>query len=191
MPIETPFPVAIRDAHETDLPTIQRIYAHHVTHGFGSFEEVPPDHTDFVRRFAAHSASGLPYLVAETGGSVCGYAYAAPFRPRAAYRHTVEDSVYVDPAMTGRGVGRTLLRALVDRCSARGYRRMVAVIGDSGNHASISLHAALGFEQAGLLNAVGFKRGRWLDIVIMQRALGQSHDAVAVGGHGESMQPSS
>ena len=189
MSIETSSPVAIRDAHEADLPTIQRIYAHHVIHGFGSFEEVPPDRTDFVRRFAEHCAGGLPYLVAEAAGSVCGYAYAAPFRPRTAYRHTLEDSVYVDPAMTGRGVGRALLRGLIDLCTARGYRQMVAVIGDSGNHASIGLHAALGFERAGLLNAVGFKHGRWLDIVMMQRALQADCDVVPVLGRGEDIQP--
>jgi phosphinothricin acetyltransferase len=172
MPLETPLPLVIRDACEADLADIQRIYAHHVTHGFGSFEEVPPDFTDIAARFAAHRAGGFPYLAAEAEGRVCGYAYAAPFRPRSAYRHTLEDSVYVDPATTGRGVGRALLQGLIDLCTDRGYRQMVAVIGDSGNHASIGLHAALGFERAGSLHAVGFKHGRWVDVVMMQRALG-------------------
>jgi phosphinothricin acetyltransferase len=178
MPFETPRPMIVRDAHEADLPAIRRIYAHHVAHGFGSFEEVPPDEIDIARRFAAHRAAGLPYLAAEAAGSVCGYAYAAPFRPRSAYRHTLEDSVYVDPAMTGRGIGRALLQRLIDLCTDRGYRQMVAVIGDSLNHASIGLHAALGFERAGTLRAVGFKHGRWVDVVMMQRGLGEAAETL-------------
>lgn len=181
MPLETPLPVVIRDARDADLDAVQRIYAHHVTHGFGSFEEEPPDPTDIARRFAAHRAGGFPYLVAEAAGSVCGYAYAAPFRPRSAYRHTLEDSVYVDPGMIGRGVGRALLERLVGLCTERGYRQMVAFIGDSDNRASINLHAALGFVHTGKLASVGFKRGRWVDVVIMQRALGQGSTVLPAG----------
>lgn len=165
-------PIIVRDATAEDLPAIQRIYAHHVLHGYASFEEVPPEAEEMARRFADVRSRGLPYLAAELGGTVRGYAYAGPFRPRSAYRHTVEDSVYVDHALTGRGLGRALLRALIARCSALGYRQMIAVIGRHGESRSVRAHAALGFLQSGELKSVGFKHGRWVDIVIMQRALG-------------------
>ncbi len=164
--------LAIRDVREDDLATVQQIYAHHVRHGLGSFEEEPPRLEEIRRRRSEVSARGLPYLVAEEDGRVCGYAYAGPFRPRSAYRHTLEDSVYVDPDSAGRGIGRALLSTLIERCTGLGYRQLVAVIGDSGNAKSIGLHAALGFERVGVLPAVGLKHGRWVDIVIMQRALG-------------------
>ncbi len=189
---EAPAPgIVIRDSRDGDLPAIQAIYAHHVETGFGSFEETPPDVPELARRRADHLARGLPYLVAElagpagaagradaerpadTGGRVVGYAYAAPFRPRSAYRFTVEDSIYVDPAAARRGIGRRLLAELIRRCTALGCRQMVAVIGDSRNASSIRLHEALGFAHAGRFRAVGRKHGRWLDIVMMQLTLGE------------------
>lgn len=167
-------PVAIRDARDSDMAAVQAIYAHHVRHGLASFEEEPPDLAEIARRFAALGAAGLPYLVAETpGGAIDGYAYAGPYRPRPAYRYSVEDSVYIAPGRDGRGTGRALLEALVRRCTALGYRQMIAVIGDSGNLASIRIHERCGFARVGDLPSVGFKFGRWVDCVIMQRALGE------------------
>jgi L-amino acid N-acyltransferase YncA len=163
--------VQIRPATESDIEAIQRIYAHHVLNGSGSFEERPPDAVEMAARREAVIACDLPYLVAETRLGVQGFAYAAPFRPRSAYRFTVEDSLYVDPGAVGLGIGRLLLGDLVARCTAQGYRQMVAVIGDSANHQSIGLHRALGFRHAGTLTSVGRKFDRWLDVVFMQRAL--------------------
>ncbi|MFN4088866.1 MAG: GNAT family N-acetyltransferase [Alphaproteobacteria bacterium] len=154
------------------MSTIQVIYAHHVLHGLGSFEEVPPDVDEMLRRRADILGRGLPYLVAELDGAIAGYAYAGSYRPRPAYRYTVENSVYVAPGKAGQGVGRALLADLVAQCAATGARQMIAVIGDSGNAGSIALHASQGFAYCGLLRAVGFKHGRWVDSVIMQRALG-------------------
>lgn len=140
-------------------------------HGFGTFEEVPPSAADMdARRRAVHD-QGLPYLVAELDGRVSGFAYAAPFRPRAAYRYTLEDSVYIAPDAKGRGVGRAVLGAVIAECERLGVRQLVAVIGDSQNAGSIGLHRALGFEQAGIHKSVGFKHGRWVDIVMVQKAL--------------------
>jgi phosphinothricin acetyltransferase len=173
--------IAVREVRQSDLPAIQRIYAHHVLHGLGSFEEQPPDADALLARFTALWDRGLPALVAECRGEVRGYAYAGPFRPRSAYRHTVEDSVYVDPVVARCGVGRALLGALVARCTVLGFRQMVAVIGDSGNTASIRLHTALGFRHAGVINGVGFKRGRWVDVVLMQRALGEGDGSLPTG----------
>jgi L-amino acid N-acyltransferase YncA len=163
---------AIRKSRDGDMADIQAIYAHHVAHGFGSFEEVAPDVAELTRRRADFIARGLPYLVAEIDGRIVGYAYASPFRPRSAYRFTVENSIYVDPVATRRGVGRSLLAALIAECTALGFRQMVAVIGDSQNASSIRLHAALGFRHAGRLTSVGRKKGRWLDCVMMQLTLG-------------------
>jgi phosphinothricin acetyltransferase len=165
--------VVIRPSREADMPAIQRIYAHHVMHGFGSFEEEPPDLAELMRRRADYLSRRLPYLVAELDGRIVGYAYAGPYRARSAYRYTVENSIYVDPAQTGRGIGRTLLGELIAQCTALGYRQMIAVIGDSGNTGSIKLHEALGFTLAGNLRSVGRKRGRWLDSVMMQLSLGE------------------
>lgn len=162
----------IRDSLPDDLDRIQAIYAHHVLGGFASFEETAPTADELARRRADVLERGFPYLVAEMDGRVAGYAYAGPYRLRSAYRYTVEDSIYVDPACTGAGIGRALLAELVGRCTAAGCRQMVAVIGDSGNAASIGLHRALGFAPAGVLTSVGFKFGRWVDSVLMQRALG-------------------
>lgn len=164
---------AIRPAAEADLDAIQRIYAHHVLHGLASFEETPPNVAELTRRWRAIADAGLPYLCAvDGGGALVGYAYAGPYRPRSAYRFTVEDSVYVAPGQAGRGIGRALLRQLIDFCASLGKRQMIAVIGDSGNAASIALHRACGFELTGTFQAIGFKHGRWVDSVLMQRALG-------------------
>lgn len=162
----------IRDSRTSDLDRIQAIYSHHVLRGLASFEEVPPDQAEMGRRREDVLGRGLPYLVAEIEGDVVGYAYAGPYRLRTAYRFTVEDSIYIDPGAVGRGVGRALLATVIDRCTEAGCRQMVAVIGDSGNAASIGLHRHLGFEPAGVLKSIGFKFGRWVDSVLMQRALG-------------------
>jgi len=164
--------VLIRPARDADMPAIQASYAHHVLNGFGSFEEAAPDVAELTRRRAEYLARGLPYLAAEIEGRVVGYAYVSPFRPRSAYRYTVENSIYVDPAVTRRGIGRKLLMALIGQCTALGYRQMVAVIGDSQNASSIRVHESCGFRHAGRLLSVGRKRGRWLDTVLMQLTLG-------------------
>jgi phosphinothricin acetyltransferase len=164
----------IRDAADDDLAAITTIYEHHVRHGLGSFEEEPPPLAEIARRRADVLARGLPYVVASVvGGALLGYAYGAPYRARSAYRFTVEDSIYVAPGHAGRGVGRALLAALVARCTELGYRQMVAVIGDSANAGSIAVHERLGFRRVGLLPAIGFKHGRWVDSVLMQRDLGE------------------
>lgn len=166
----------IRPAHEADLAAVHTIYAHHVLTGLASFEEVPPDLAEMAARRQKVIGRSLPYLVAEAadkaGGVVLGYAYAAPFRDRVAYRYSLEDSVYVAPVAVGRGVGSALLAELIVRCSDLGYRQMVAVIGDSANAPSIGLHAKMGFEMAGRLTSIGFKFGRWVDSVYMRRPLG-------------------
>jgi phosphinothricin acetyltransferase len=163
---------AIRPCRPGDIPSIEAVYAWHVRHGLATFEVEPPDAAELQRRRTSVLALGLPYLVAERGGRVVGYAYASLYRARPAYRHTAEDSIYVAADQTGQGVGRALLGALLPLCAEAGYRQMVAVIGDSGNAASIGLHRAMGFRQVGLLPAVGFKFGRWVDSVLMQRPLG-------------------
>ena len=165
-------PVSIRDATVDDLATIQTIYAYHVNHGLASFEETPPDIGEISHRRTVARDRDLPYLVAEMNGAVRGFAYASPFRARSAYRYTIEDSVYVAPDALGVGIGSALLSVLIERCTERGFRQMVAVIGDSANQASIGLHAKHGFVQTGLMPAVGFKLGRWVDSVRMQRPLG-------------------
>lgn len=155
----------------TDFVAIQAIYGHHVTTGLGSFEEVPPSVAEMRTRWRAVAAAGLPYLVAEVDGAIAGFSYARPYRERAAYRHTVEDSVYVAPEHGRRGVGSQLLGGLIEACEALPLHRMVAVIGDRDNRGSIELHRRHGFEVAGVLGEVGHKFGRWVDIVIMQRPL--------------------
>jgi L-amino acid N-acyltransferase YncA len=167
----------IRASRDEDVAAIAAIYGYHVMHGVASFEDVPPAVEEIARRRAEIVALGLPYLVAEradatNGGRVVGYCYAGLFRPRSAYRFTLEDSIYLDAAEIGRGTGRALLAPLLARCTELGYRQMVAVIGGSDTLPSIRLHEALGFTRVGMLPAVGFKFGRWVDIVLMQRALG-------------------
>jgi len=164
--------IVVRASRPADVQDIQRIYAHHVETGLSSFEEIAPDVDAIVERRLAVLQSGAPYIVAEWGGVVQGFAYAASFRPRSAYRHTVEDSIYVDPQATGKGIGTQLLSTLIEQCTDLGYRQMVAVIGGAQNVASIHLHGRHGFEQVGHLKSTGFKFGAWVDTVIMQRALG-------------------
>ncbi|HEY5106526.1 MAG TPA: GNAT family N-acetyltransferase [Caulobacteraceae bacterium] len=173
----------LRQATNADAAAIADIYGHHVSRGFGAFEEVPPPPPEIARRIAAVTAFGLPHLVAIADGRILGFAYAGPFRPRAAYRFTVEDSVYVAPDAIGGGVGKALLGRIVELCEAVGLRQMVAAIGDSANAASIGLHRSLGFQQTGLARAVGFKHGRWVDVVWMQRTL-NGGDASAPGAAG-------
>lgn len=163
----------VRDANEADMAAVQAIYEHHVLKGLATFEEVPPDVAEMARRRQEVLKLGLPYLVAELDGEVVGYSYATTYRPRAAYRYTVEDSIYVADGLGGRGIGRALLRELIVRCEAGPWRQMLAVIGDSRNAGSIGLHASLGFTFIGTLPAVGFKFGGWVDSVLMQRALGE------------------
>lgn len=161
----------VRSATAADADALAAIYGHHVLHGFGTFEEAPPAAEEMERRRLAVIERALPYLVAERAGRVLGFAYASPFRPRAAYRYTAEDSVYVAPDAVGQGVGRAMLSQVIAVCEAKGLRQLVAVIGDSGNAASIGLHRSLGFKPAGLGRGFGFKHGRWVDIVFMQKAL--------------------
>ena len=164
--------IALRPATLADIPTITRIYAHAVTHGTASFELTPPDEAEMTRRMRHLIDNKFPYLVAEAEGRLAGYAYAALFRTRPAYRFTLENSVYVAPDMQRRGIGKILLDRLIEDCAALGFRQMIAVIGDSNQAASIGLHKACGFEDAGNLRNIGFKFGRWLDTPLMQRALG-------------------
>jgi L-amino acid N-acyltransferase YncA len=165
--------ILVREAAAADLTAIQAIYAHHVGKGLGTFEEAIPDLAEMTRRWQDVRDRGLPYLAAEVDGRTLGYAYAGPFRMRSAYRYTVEDSIYVSPDAQRRGLGRLLLTELIERCTAQGLRQMVAVIGDSANAASVNLHLALGFRHTGTLQNLGFKFGRWVDAVLMQRALGE------------------
>ncbi len=162
----------IRPTVEADLPAITDIYAHAVLHGTATFELIPPDLAEMTRRFRALADGGYPYFVATLDGEVAGYAYAGAYRPRPAYRFTVENSIYLRPASHRRGIGLKLLRRLIEESEERGYRQMVAVIGDSANAGSIGVHAACGFQMIGTQPNVGLKFGRWLDTVTMQRALG-------------------
>ncbi len=164
--------VLVRDAQPADMAAVQAIYAHHVLHGRATFEEVPPTVDEFLARRATVLAAGLPYLVAEVEGEVAGYCYAVPYRPRPAYRHTIEDSVYVAHDRAGRGIGRALLGTLVARGEHGAWRQLLAVVGNSANAGSLALHEALGFQRVGVLRSVGFKLGAWTDTVLMQRTLG-------------------
>jgi L-amino acid N-acyltransferase YncA len=163
----------IRQAQESDLSEIQVIYAHYVLGALASFEIKPPDQAELTRRWKAIVESGFPYLVAEVDGEIGGYAYASAFRPRPAYNHTVEDSVYVSPDFLGQGLGKSLLNMLIENCTSLGLRQMIAVIGDSENHPSINLHKKCGFTQVGVMPSTGFKLNRWVDSVFMQRTLGE------------------
>lgn len=164
--------LTIRPSTADDLPAITAIYAWNVAHGTGTFELDAPDAAETARRRDDVLAKGLPWLVAEMGGRVVGYAYANHFRPRPAYRFCVEDSIYLDPSAQGLGIGRLLLAELMARCQVAGARQMLAVIGDSANAGSIGVHRALGFTPVGLLRDSGWKFERWLDVVLMQRELG-------------------
>jgi phosphinothricin acetyltransferase len=163
----------IRASRDDDIPAIAAIYAHHVLHGLASFEEVPPPAEEIARRRADVVGRGLPYLVGERAAGVVGYCYAGLYRPRSAYRYTLEDSIYIDEAQTGRGIGRRLLTELLAQSAALGYRQMIAVIG--GGHEtvpSIRLHEAVGFTHVGVFAGIGFKFGRWIDTALMQCMLG-------------------
>ncbi|HWL30502.1 MAG TPA: GNAT family N-acetyltransferase [Xanthobacteraceae bacterium] len=168
--------LAIRPVRPADIPAITRIYAHAVRHGTASFELEPPDEAEMTRRMQVLVGGGFPYLVAEIESTPLGYAYAGAYRPRRAYRFSVEDSIYVDPAAHRRGVGRALLTRLIEEAERRGFRQMIAVIGDSNQAPSIELHRALGFRLIGTIENVGFKFDRWLDTVLMQRPLGPATD---------------
>jgi phosphinothricin acetyltransferase len=174
--------VAVRDATDDDMAAVQAIYAHHVLHGLASFEIEPPDRTEMMKRRQAIVERGLPYLVATVNGRVAGYAYAGPYRLRPAYRFMLEDSVYVAPDALGHGLGRRLLADLIERCAALGYRQMIAVIGDSQNRPSIGLHERLGFARIGAIRSAGFKFGRWVDSVLMQRTLGEGDSTLPPPG---------
>jgi phosphinothricin acetyltransferase len=162
----------VRPSAAADVPALVEIYGWNVERGTGTFEIEPPDDAEMARRRAGVLGQGLPWLVAEREGRVLGYAYASQFRPRPAYRYCLEDSVYLAGDAVGRGLGRVLLAELLAQCEAAGARQMLAVIGDSANAASIGVHRALGFEHAGVLRAAGWKFGRWLDVVLMQKRLG-------------------
>ena len=168
--------LVVRAAVPADADEVAAIFAHYVTTSVATFEEVAPAAADWRRRLADRAAGNLPFLVAEdvlaeTGGAVCGYAYASPWRPKPGYRHTVEDTVYLSPAHTGRGTGSALLGALLARCSDAGARQVIAVIADTGSDASAALHRRFGFIDAGRLSAVGRKHGRWIDTLLMQKDL--------------------
>jgi L-amino acid N-acyltransferase YncA len=164
-------PPSIRPAAAADIAAITRIYAHAVEHGTATFEIEPPDQAEMARRLHALLAKRYPYFVATMGGEVVGYAYAGPYRDRRAYDWSVEDSIYVAPELHRRGIGRLLLTHLITAAEALGFRQMLGVIGDSANTGSIGVHAALGFRHIGTFQSIGFKHGRWLDTVLMQRAL--------------------
>jgi L-amino acid N-acyltransferase YncA len=168
----------IRAATAGDLPSVTEIYDHAVRYGTATFELIPPDLVEMMRRFGVLMDGGFPYLVAVLEGRVVGYAYAGAYRPRPAYRFTVENSVYLEPAIHRRGIGLQLLQRLITESEARGYRQMIAVIGDSANAGSIGVHARCGFEMIGTHPDVGFKFGRWLDTVMMQRALGEGGETL-------------
>jgi L-amino acid N-acyltransferase YncA len=165
----------IRDATAADVPALTAIYAHHVLHGTGTFEEEPPPEAVMAQRLADVHSRGWAWLVAEAPeGTVLGYAYYSQFRDRSGYRHCAEDAIYVRDDVRGQGVGKALVQALLDRAEAAGFRQMLAVIGDSENVGSIGLHVSLGFRQAGVLKSAGLKFGRWVDVVLMQKSLGES-----------------
>ena len=168
----------IRPATEADLPFITEIYEQAVRYGTATFELTPPDLAEMTRRFRALMDGGFPYLVAVVEDEVIGYAYAGPYRPRPAYRFTVENSIYLDPSIQRRGIGLVLLRRLIDECETRGYRQMIAVIGDSANAGSIGVHTRCGFQMIGTHPDVGLKFGRWLDTVMMQLPLGEGAKTV-------------
>lgn len=163
--------MVIRPATPDDLPAIEKIYAHHVLNGTATFELEPPSLAEMEQRYAAVLDRGLPYLAAEVDGQVAGYAYCGPYRARPAYRHSVEDSIYLDPSYVGRGLGKALLRALVEECERSDVRQIIGIVAEPGGTASLALHQACGFVEVGRLRQVGFKFGQWLDTVFTQRSL--------------------
>ena len=171
----------IRPASPADLPEIQAIYAHHVLHGTGTFEEIPPSIEEMATRFDGVTARGWSWLVATDDTGIVGYAYYTQIRERSAYRCTAEDSVYVREDVRGQGVGKALAARLLEEAQAAGFRQMIAVIGDSENIGSVGVHASLGFHHVGTLKAVGLKFGRWLDTVYMQRPLGAGDTTLPKG----------
>ena len=173
--------VTLRDAVSGDAEAIAALYAHYVRTSIATFEETPPDRAEIEGRIAAVQAAGLPWIVAtDVSGALLGYAYASSYRSRSAYRYTLENSVYVAPHTVGSGIGATVMREVIRRCADLGYRQMLAVIGDSANAASIALHASLGFTTVGTHLAIGYKHGRWVDVVHMQLALGEGHQSAPV-----------
>ena len=170
--------ITLRDAVLDDIPAVTAIYRHHVLNGTASFEETPPDADEIANRFSAIGAKHMPYLVAIMDGVIVGYCYASAYRPRTAYRHTVENSIYVAADCVGKGIGSKLMKALIERCEAGPWRQMVAAIGDSENAASIALHERHGFEMVGTFKKVGYKFDRWLDSVLMQRPLGDHNPII-------------
>jgi L-amino acid N-acyltransferase YncA len=170
--------IPIRPTQPDDIAAITRIYEHAVRHGTASFELEPPDEAEMTRRYTTLRDGRFPFLVAEIDGEVAGYAYAGPYRARPAYRFTVEDSIYIDPAMQRQGIGRALLERLLVEAEKEGFRQMIAVIGDSNQVPSIELHKALGFRMVGTFEAVGHKFGRWLDTVLMQKPLGKGSSTI-------------
>lgn len=163
----------VRDATPSDMEAVQRIYAYHVLHGTATFEEQPPDVQEMQSRLAQVRELGTPWLVADLDGQIVGYCYAALYRPRAAYRYTLEDSIYLAEGQTGKGLGKALLAALLERCEQGPWRQMIAAIGGTNNVGSIALHRSLGFSHAGTQAATGYKFKQWIDVVFMQRALGE------------------
>ena len=173
--------IDVRNCLEADMPAVATIYGHHVRFGTASFETEPPSLDEMCRRRYNILAKGLPYLVAVSDGRVLGYAYAGAYRPRAAYRDTVENSIYIHSEFTGRGIGKRLLPALLTECEVRDLRQMIAVVGDSANVPSIQLHERCGFRTVGVFRSIGYKHGRWLDSVVLQKSLGRG-DTVPPAG---------
>lgn len=167
--------VTIRDALPEDMPVVQRIYAHHVQNGTATFEEIPPSESEMLRRRGSILEQGLPYLVAQSGERIAGYAYAAPYRTRSAYRYTIEDTIYLAHDMLGQGMGQALLATLIQRCEQGPWRQMIAVIAGNHNLGSINLHRKMGFAHAGTQPATGYKFKQWIDVIFMQRALNGGH----------------